>query len=201
MKRFISLLIAITVCTMFFSSMTIVEASANGTESQTQTGQTTEEVSNVQDELDSETIEEEIDTSENEAETLEDNSQTSKNEGTVSDEKNSSESEAEPSEDEEEPVYEKLPARVQREVDRQIKKFSGIKIGVGIYSLDGKKGYEYNADTLIPGGCTVKAGFALFVLKECEELGIDIYTETITHTKSNTYGGSGVIQYSKYGHI
>ena len=66
MKRFISLLIAITVCTMFFSSMTIVEVSANGTESQTQTGQTTEEVSNVQDELDSETIEEEIDTSENE---------------------------------------------------------------------------------------------------------------------------------------
>ena len=172
MKRFISLLIAITVCTMFLSSMTIVEASANSTESQTQTGKTSEEVSNVQDELDSETIEEEIDISQYEAEN---------------------------SEDEEEPVYDKLPARVQREVDRQIKKFRGIKIGVGIYSLDGKKGYEYNADTLIPGGCTVKAGFALFVLKECEELGIDIYTETITHTKNNTHGGSGVIQYSKYG--
>ena len=199
MKRFISLLIAITVCTMFLSSMTIVEASANSTESQTQTGKTSEEVSNVQDELDSETIEEEIDISQNEAETSEDNSQSLENESTVSNEENSAENEAESSEDEEEPVYYNLPARVQREVDRQIKKFRGIKIGVGIYSLDGKKGYEYNADTLIPGGCTVKAGFALFVLKKCEELGIDIYTETITHTKSNTHGGSGVIQYSKYG--
>lgn len=179
MKRFISLLIAITVCTMFFSSMSIVEVSANSTESQTQAGQTTEEASSTQDGIDSESIKEEIDTSQDETENLEDDSQTS--------------------EDEEEPKYEELPARVQREVNRQFKKFPSIIIGVGIYSLDGKKGYEYNADKLISGGCTVKASYALFVLKECERLGIDIYTETITHTRNNTHGGSGVIQYSKYG--
>lgn len=166
-KRFICLILAIVVI-MSSSTMTIVEATNDGsnhsqTDNTTQTENTTDT-----DEIDVEIVDEVVPPEEDEDEDFE-------------------------------PVYYELPARVLREVNRQKDKYPKIHIGVGIYSLDGKYGYEYNPDERINGGCTVKLPYALFVLNECEKNGIDIYTETITHKASNTHGGSGKIQYTPYG--
>ncbi len=77
--------------------------------------------------------------------------------------------------------------------------YPNMRIGVGIYSLDGRIGYEYNAKELYNGACTIKAPYACYVLIACENRGIDIYTETIEYQARHQIGGSGVIQYSQLG--
>lgn len=92
-----------------------------------------------------------------------------------------------------------LPTSILNEVLQQKKKYPGMAIGVGIYSLDGKMGYEYNPEQAISGGCTVKAPYALYVLQQCEEQGIDIDIDMIMYQSGMRNGGSGIIKNSKYG--
>lgn len=95
--------------------------------------------------------------------------------------------------------FSELPTLILREVKRQENNYPGIEIAVGIYSLDGTKGYEYNADKIISGGCTVKAAYALYVLQECEEQNIDIFSKTLTYKQKYRNNGSGIIKDSPYG--
>lgn len=92
-----------------------------------------------------------------------------------------------------------LPKTILDEISYQKKKYPGMSVAVGIYSLDGAQGYEYNAEAVISGGCTVKAPYALYVLQECEKQGIDITTETLTYKKGMRNSGSGIIKNSNYG--
>ena len=96
-------------------------------------------------------------------------------------------------------VVEDLPYMIQSEVDAYKKKYPGIRIGVGVYTLDGKSGYEYNATSRISSACTSKAPYSLFVLCRCSELGIDIETEYIVYEKRMRNDGSGIIKDSAYG--
>lgn len=77
--------------------------------------------------------------------------------------------------------------------------YPNMRIGVGIYSLNGSKKYEYNAHEFYNGACTIKAPYACYVLVTCEKEGIDIYSETIEYEERHQIGGSGVIQYSTIG--
>lgn len=92
-----------------------------------------------------------------------------------------------------------LPKNILDEISYQKKKYPGMSVAVGIYSLDGAQGYEYNAEALISGGCTVKAAYAMYVTQKCKEDGIDIETETLTYKKGMRNSGSGIIKNSKYG--
>lgn len=92
-----------------------------------------------------------------------------------------------------------LPKTILDEISYQKKKYPGMSVAVGIYSLDGTQGYEYNAEAVISGGCTVKAPYALYVLQECEKQGIDITTETLTYKNGMRNSGSGTIKNSSYG--
>lgn len=92
-----------------------------------------------------------------------------------------------------------LPKIISDEISYQKRRYPGMAVSVGIYSLDGTQGYEYNAEAVISGGCTVKAPYALYVLQECEKQGIDITTETLTYKKGMKNDGSGIIKNSKYG--
>lgn len=92
-----------------------------------------------------------------------------------------------------------LPKNILDEISYQKRKYPGMSIAVGIYSLDGTQGYEYNPEAVISGGCTVKAPYAMYVLQECEKQGIDITTETLTYEKGMRNGGSGIIKDSQYG--
>lgn len=95
-------------------------------------------------------------------------------------------------------IYE-LPQTIKDEVSYQKSKYPGMKIGVGIYSLDGTIGYVYNKDAVISAGCTIKAPYAMFVLKECEKQGIDIWSETLTYKYGMKNDGSGEIKNAEYG--
>lgn len=92
-----------------------------------------------------------------------------------------------------------LPKTILNEISYQKKRYPGMSVAVGIYSLDGTKGYEYNVDTAISGGCTIKAPYAMYVLQECERQGIDITKETLTYKKGMRNSGSGIIKNSNYG--
>lgn len=97
-------------------------------------------------------------------------------------------------------VINELPQEMQDVVDYYKRMYPGIKIGVGLYSLDGCRGYEYNAGTKISSACTVKAPYAMYVCSRCEELGIDIWTEKLTYNKSKHFNdGSGTIKNSSDG--
>ena len=74
-----------------------------------------------------------------------------------------------------------------------------MNIGVGIYSLDNMSGYEYNTNFPINSACTIKAAYALFVLKECEKRGDDIWTKQLTYMPKHYDSGSGNIKNEKYG--
>lgn len=91
-----------------------------------------------------------------------------------------------------------LPKTVLDAVETQKSKYD-IDIGVGIYSLDGEKGYVYNELYPISGGCTIKAIYALYVLKECQRIGIDILTYTLTYEEDMYNDGTGEIKYANYG--
>lgn len=91
-----------------------------------------------------------------------------------------------------------LPKTVLDAVEAQKSQYD-IDIGVGIYSLDGEKGYVYNELYPISGGCTIKAIYALYVLKECQRIGIDILTYTLTYEEDMYNDGTGEIKYANYG--
>ena len=93
----------------------------------------------------------------------------------------------------------KLPSDILEVVNMYKNSYPNMRIGVGIYSLDGCTGYEYNAQELYNGACTIKASYACYVLIACENRGIDIYNETIEYQARHQIGGSGVIQYSQLG--
>lgn len=96
------------------------------------------------------------------------------------------------------PIMKKLPKTVLDAVEAQKAQYD-IDIGVGIYSLDGRKGYVYNELYPISGGCTIKAVYALYVLKECQRQGIDILTYTLTYEEYMYNDGTGEIKYEDYG--
>ena len=92
-----------------------------------------------------------------------------------------------------------LPEFLQNVVDSYKKMFPGMHIGVGLFSIDGTKGYAYNMDEEISGGCTVKAAYSLFVLNECQNNNIDIYSYKLEYKYGMRNSGSGQIKYSSYG--
>ena len=86
-----------------------------------------------------------------------------------------------------------LPQEVLDTVKYWEQVYPGVQIGVGIYSLDGSYGYEYNAYTPINSACTIKAPYALYVLKTCEANGIDIWTKTLEYKAKHRDRGTSVI--------
>ena len=96
----------------------------------------------------------------------------------------------------------KLPESIMSVVQYWQGIYPQMNIGVGIYSLDGKSGYEYNANTPINGACTIKAAYAHYVLEECEKQNIDIWAEEnymVFKARHNDPDGSGNIKYTAYG--
>lgn len=87
--------------------------------------------------------------------------------------------------------------RIMDAIQNEYENYSGIKIGVGVYSYpDFTPIFEYNPTQELAAGCTVKAPFACFVLEECEEKQINIWSESITYSFSKHYNsGSGTIKY------
>lgn len=93
-----------------------------------------------------------------------------------------------------------LPDSIMNTVEYWKKIYPNMTIGVGLYKLDGTTGYEYNAQTPINSACTIKAAYALYVLKECERRGIDIWSTFLTYEERHSDDGSGDIQlYASYG--
>lgn len=92
-----------------------------------------------------------------------------------------------------------LPQIIKSEVLKQNNKYPGIDIAVGIYSLTEEKGYVYNENAVISGACTVKAPYAMYVLKSCEEQDINIWEECITYEEWMKNNGSGEIKNAEYG--
>jgi len=72
--------------------------------------------------------------------------------------------------------------------------FLGSTIAMGIYSLDGTPLFEYNTYSPISGACTVKAPYAMYVLKCCELEGIDIWSEKLQYQDGMRNDGSGNIK-------
>ena len=89
--------------------------------------------------------------------------------------------------------FQELPSPLMDIVNKYKKKYPNMSIGVGIYSLYGGNGYEYNAYQLFNGACTIKAAYALYVCDYCDKNGIDITTEKLLYTSAHHHGGSGVI--------
>ena len=92
-----------------------------------------------------------------------------------------------------------LPQIIKNEVEKQTNKYPGIDIAVGIYSLNGEKGYTYNENAIISGACTIKAPYAMYVLKSCEEQNISIWEESIVYEEWMKNNGSGEIKNAEYG--
>ena len=87
-----------------------------------------------------------------------------------------------------------LPDSLMQIVNKYKSKYPGMSIGVGIYSMDGLSGFEYNAFSLFNGACTIKASYALYVCTYCDNNGIDIWSKKIYYdTTKHHHGGSGVI--------
>lgn len=86
-----------------------------------------------------------------------------------------------------------LPTELMQIVQKYQLLYPKMSIGVGIYSMDGNSGYEYNATQLFNGACTIKAAYSLFVCSYCDEHDIDITTEQLYYTSAHHHGGSGVI--------
>ncbi len=91
----------------------------------------------------------------------------------------------------------KLPDSIQATVVYWRQVYTGMDIGVGIYSLDGLSGYEYNANQRINSACTVKLPYSQYVFQTCEQKGINVWTETITYEPRHKDSGTSVI--SEYG--
>lgn len=94
-----------------------------------------------------------------------------------------------------------LPEPIMQQVTYWKRMYPNMNIGVGLYSLDGKKGYEYNANQKINGACTIKAAFAKYVLETCERKGIDIWSTYITFESwHDNFGSGNIILYGKHGY-
>lgn len=87
-----------------------------------------------------------------------------------------------------------LPYSMQQYVDSCLKQYPGLHIGCGVFSLDGTCGYGYNLNEEIYSACTIKAPYAMYVLKECQKQGLNIWQTKIMYTKDMYNGGSGVIK-------
>ena len=92
-----------------------------------------------------------------------------------------------------------LPSSIMNEVRYWQNMYPSMTVAVGLYSLDGTKGYEYNAYQPINSACTIKATYALYVLNTCEAENIDIWNETITYEAKHKDSGTSTI--SDYGII
>ena len=96
--------------------------------------------------------------------------------------------------------YSYLPESVMQVVEKVKKQYPDMDIGVGLYSLDGSKGYVYQDLLAINSASTIKATFGKFVLTECERRGIDLSTTYLTYYPKHYSNGSGVISKTgKYG--
>lgn len=94
-----------------------------------------------------------------------------------------------------------LPDSIMETVEYWKSVYPNMTIGVGLYSLDGTTGYEYNASTPINSACTIKATYALFVLQEAEKREIDIWETYITYEPrhSDPEGSGDINLYGYYG--
>ena len=92
-----------------------------------------------------------------------------------------------------------VPDRIMNIINYWKGVYPGMQIGYGLYSLDGKSGFEYNAHTLFNSACTIKAPYSYYVLKTCEEKGIDLYSDTIEYQAWQKDDGTSVI--SDYGTV
>lgn len=94
--------------------------------------------------------------------------------------------------------YNSLPYDIQNTVD-YLEGYYGMDIGVGIYSLDMSRGFEYKADRYYNSACTLKASYACWLYQQCDYV-IDIENEYMYYgPEHHKPGGSGVIQNSGYG--
>lgn len=91
-----------------------------------------------------------------------------------------------------------LPSVLMEIVQKYQRIYPNMSIGVGIYSLDGISGYEYNAYQLFNGACTIKASYGLFVCDYCDKNNIDIWSEQLYYTAEHHHGGSGEINKNGY---
>lgn len=89
--------------------------------------------------------------------------------------------------------FQELPPALMDIVKKYQRIYPNMSIGVGIYSLDGTSGYQYNAFQQFNGACTIKAAYALYVCDYCDKNNIDITTEKLYYTYASHHGGSGVI--------
>ena len=96
-------------------------------------------------------------------------------------------------------VIKELPPSILAYVNSQKQAYPGLHIGCGIYSLDGKSGFEYNASEEINGGCTVKAPYACYVLETCEEELTNLWTTKIQYQSWMRNDGSGYIKNAPVG--
>ena len=87
-----------------------------------------------------------------------------------------------------------LPFAMQQYVDSCLSQYPGLHISCGVFSLDGTSGYGYNLNEEIYSACTIKAPYAMYVLKECEKQGINVWQTKLKYTKDMYNGGSGVIK-------
>ena len=94
-----------------------------------------------------------------------------------------------------------LPSSIMDTVEYWQTIYPNMSIGVGLYSLEGTSGYEYNAYTPINSACTIKAAYALFVLKEAEKRDIDIWSTYLTYEQrhSDPDGSGDINLYGYYG--
>lgn len=99
------------------------------------------------------------------------------------------------------PDIKELPEPLMQQVQYWKRMYPNMDIGVGLYSLDGKKGYEYNANQRINGACTIKAAYAKYVLEECQKQGIDIWNTYITfEARHDNFGSGDIILYGQHGY-
>ncbi len=87
-----------------------------------------------------------------------------------------------------------LPDSIMNVVNNCRSRYPGMNIGVGIYSLDGTRGFEYNAYQEMSSACTVKAPYAWYVLQRCERENIDIENTYLTYEYGMRNNGSGEIK-------
>ncbi len=94
-----------------------------------------------------------------------------------------------------------LPEDIMNEVYVWQQIYPNMDIGVGIYSLDGESGYQYNEDCYINSACTIKAAYAMYVLKKCEADNIDIWNTFLTYEERHyDPDGSGqIVLYANFG--
>ena len=94
-----------------------------------------------------------------------------------------------------------LPELLMNQVQYWKRMYPNMDIGVGLYSLDGKQGYEYNVNQKINSACTIKASFAKYVLEQCQINGIDIWNTYITfEARHDNFGSGNIIQYGQHGY-